>query len=475
MNEIRDAAASLQKLLVALEREEKQDTSSLTCITTNSLKTRIAELERQMTDVVEEKDYWMRRCVMYEASFATMVRRTRTNSELREIADTISSPKSSSLSGHHTVEDIVDPTVPPAVLANRSSFRLLQCNNEECEVITAHNRTIRTQCRAKNNVQLMWETPPTTVLLVKKPNEPTVTRSMLEVATWLMQEKNMCVYLEPAVHGDVDLPGSLTWTNTQDWHAKQYKIDFVVSFGGDGTVLWVSSLFNTNVPPVFSFAMGSLGFLTPFEVSRYDEYLTHLIRGAFHLSLRQRLLCTIIRANSTPHVEPIQMPVHALNEVVVDRGQSAALVDLDCYCDDVELTKISADGIIIASPTGSTAYSLSAGGSMTHPSVPCMLFTPICPHSLSFRPLLFHDSATLKIVVPITARTSTVMVSFDGKLRVQMSSGDALHVRVSTFPLPSVCNLNENEDWFESVKSNLNWNQRKEQKPLAAATTLVDS
>ncbi|RHY39060.1 hypothetical protein DYB30_012539 [Aphanomyces astaci] len=160
------------------------------------------------------------------------------------------------------------------------------------------------------------------------------------------------------------------------------------------------------------------------------------------MSLRQRLICTIIRSDKTPHVETIAMPVHALNEVVVDRGLGAALVELDCFCDDVALTKISADGIIIATPTGSTAYSLSAGGSMTHPS------------------------AHLKIVVPATARSSSVMASFDGKMRVQMNRGDELHVRVSSFPLPSVCNLNENEDWFASVKSNLNWNQRKEIKPF---------
>lgn len=102
---------------------------------------------------------------------------------------------------------------------------------------------------------------------------------------------------------------------------------------------------------------------------------------------------------------------------------------------------------------------------MVHPSVPSMLFTPICPHSLSFRPLLFHDSATIKITVPLTARTSAYL-SLDGANRMEMHRGDTLYVQVSGHPLPLICHTTENADWFASVKTNLNWNQRRDQKPL---------
>lgn len=192
------------------------------------------------------------------------------------------------------------------------------------------------------------------------------------------------------------------------------------------------------------------------------EHLTSVINGGFYMSLRSRLVGTIIRRNKETEALP---PLHALNEIVIDRGPFAALVELNCYCDGLEITKIAADGIIIATPTGSTAYSLSAGGSMTHPSVPTMLFTPICPHTLSFRPLLFHDSATLKIEFPMSSRTASAYVSFDGKNRVQLERGDCITVRVSSFPVPSICRVNENQDWFESMITNLNWNQRRAQKP----------
>ncbi|OQS04251.1 NAD kinase [Thraustotheca clavata] len=459
MNDLRQAAESLQRVLEFVERT--QNDVVLPTSPMAALQKRVVELENQLQEARDEKDYWFRKSSGICDDFHNSLRRPRTNSELRVIADTISRGSEESLSD-------LDKEDGPPNWEKRAPFRLLQCSDEECEVFTAEQRNIRTQHRAKNNVQMMWDTPPKTVLIVKKPNDDFVSDTMISIAQWLLKEKNFRVYLEPVVHAThaKELPGTLTWTSSYDWIVKQNEIDFVVSLGGDGTVLWVSSLFHLSVPPVISFAMGSLGFLTPFDISTREENLSQIIRGGIYLSLRQRLQCTVLRAK--PGVtETIAMPIHALNEVVIDRGPSSAIVDLDCYCDGVELTKISADGVIIASPTGSTAYSLSAGGSMTHPSVPCMLLTPICPHSLSFRPLLFHDSATLKIVLPFTARTSNVNVSFDGKSKLLLNKGDALYVRVSSYPLPSVCRLNENEDWFESVKSNLNWNQRREQKPWA--------
>ncbi|RHZ03751.1 hypothetical protein DYB31_013314 [Aphanomyces astaci] len=425
VDQIRDAASCLQNLLATFKRLEESNALRVTCngSTTSGLKARVRELEAQVDERAHET--------------------ARLRGQVHDLEGQI----------RHVVEQ---KDVEIAKLHAR-----LESLDEQLK-----------QAESDREGSDEWTRGPKTILLVKKPNEPTVAHTMREVATWLMTAKHMRVFLEPVVHAEEGLDGTLTWMDAADWHDKQHEIDLVVSFGGDGTVLWVSSLFKTNVPPVFSFAMGSLGFLTPFEVARYEDHLSQLIRGGFNLSLRHRLVCTIVRAPTSKDDSQIdttanaRIPIHALNEVVVDRGLGAALVELDCFCDDVALTKISADGIIIASPTGSTAYSLSAGLICLYISVPCMLFTPICPHTLSFRPLLFHDSAVLKIVVPATARSSSVMVSFDGKMRVQMNRGDALEVRVSPFPLPSVCNLNENEDWFASVKSNLYWNQRKEIKPF---------
>ncbi|KAE9047952.1 hypothetical protein PR003_g917 [Phytophthora rubi] len=455
------------------------------------LQAKINDLEEQLRQAIAEKNYWMKRCkdlTGHQPPAAEVAKvdlqcvksrpRKRTNSELILIADTWAQPgrdgiyseDTSSLAGSDSSSTYSEvELVDSGTAAPRSCFRLLQCSDEQCEVFTPMNRSIRTQHRSRNNVQLMWDEPPKTVLIVKKPNEPDTTDMLVRLTSWLRKEKKINVFLEPTVYDELALPHTKTWgSKAEDWIECQSKIDFVVSLGGDGTVLWVSSLFSKSVPPVFSLAMGSLGFLTPFDAENAVEHLTSVINGGFYMSLRSRLVGSIYRGGKE---REISGNLHALNEIVIDRGPSGALVELNCYCDGLEITKIAADGIIIATPTGSTAYSLSAGGSMAHPSVPSMLFTPICPHTLSFRPLIFHDSATLKIEFPTSSRSSACYVSFDGKNRVRMERGDSIVVRVSSYPLPSICRVNENQDWFESMITNLNWNQRRAQKPWQAPVT----
>lgn len=121
---------------------------------------------------------------------------------------------------------------------------------------------------------------------------------------------------------------------------------------------------------------------------------------------------------------------------------------------------LQGDGLIVATPTGSTAYSLAAGGSMVHPQVPGILFTPICPHSLSFRPLIFPDHVTLCVQVPPGSR-SQAWCSFDGKDRQLLAAGDAVVIRTSVWPVPTICNKDASRDWFSSVRDNLHWNVRK--------------
>ena len=177
------------------------------------------------------------------------------------------------------------------------------------------------------------------------------------------------------------------------------QVDACICLGGDGTIIWASKLFRDGMPPVLSFAMGSLGFLTPFPLEEYPHALTQLLRGDFHVTLRMRLECVIVRAGADPGGPP-PVPIPCLNEVVVDRGPGPSLVDLDCWCDGMRMTKLQADGLIISTPTGSTAYNLAAGGSMVHPGISAMLFTPICPHALTSRPLLLPDGVELRIQAP---------------------------------------------------------------------------
>lgn len=156
----------------------------------------------------------------------------------------------------------------------------------------------------------------------------------------------------------------------------------------------------------------------------------------------------------------------ALNEVVVNRGPSPFLTMLECFVDDNFVTTVQADGVIIATPTGSTAYSMSAGGSIVHPSVPAILLTPICPHSLSFRPLLLPDVARVRFQVPKTSR-GDAWVTIDGKSGTKLTRGDGVVIWSSSYPLPQICGNETTESgWFRMLADCLHWNSRSIQKEI---------
>ncbi|KAI6044685.1 hypothetical protein EDC04DRAFT_2641625 [Pisolithus marmoratus] len=281
---------------------------------------------------------------------------------------------------------------------------------------------------------------------------------------------------------------------TSDMCARSaHLFDFVITLGGDGTVLFTSWLFQRIVPPVLPFALGSLGFLTNFDFVDYPAVVDSCIDAGIRANLRMRFTCTIYRATlekrsykkavkkgetgeimmkdvrsggweaveggwsgglapqdvskcmkdreimcfTTKPVESFEV----LNDLVVDRGPSPYVSLLELFGDEHHMTTVQADGLCVATPTGSTAYSLSAGGSLVHPEIPAMLITPICPHTLSFRPMLLPDSMELRICVPYNSR-STAWASFDGRGRVELKRA---------YPFPTVCADKQSTDWFHSI------------------------
>nr|KYP69991.1 hypothetical protein KK1_009201 [Cajanus cajan] len=322
---------------------------------------------------------------------------------------------------------------------------------------------------------LMWKSTPKTVLLLKKPGEQLMEEAR-EVASFLYFQEKMNVFVEPDVH-DIfaRIPGFgfVQTFYSQDTCDLHEKVDLVACLGGDGVILHASNLFRGAVPPVVSFNLGSLGFLTSHNFEDYKKDLQQVIHGnntrdGVYITLRMRLRCEIFRKGKAVPGKVFDI----LNEVVVDRGSNPYLSKIECYehvlfllCDDCHVFQVQGDGVIVATPTGSTAYSTAAGGSMVHPNVPCMLFTPICPHSLSFRPVILPDSAQLELKIPENAR-SNAWVSFDGKRRQQLSRGDSVRISMSQRPLPTVNKFDQTGDWFHSLIRCLNWNERLDQKAL---------
>ncbi|KAH7434023.1 hypothetical protein KP509_07G097300 [Ceratopteris richardii] len=138
---------------------------------------------------------------------------------------------------------------------------------------------------------------------------------------------------------------------------------------------------------------------------------------------------------------------------------SSFLTSLDCHCDNSYVTRVQGDGLIISTTSGSTAYSLAAGGSMVHPQVPGILFTPICPHSLSFRPLILPEYVTLRVQVSPHSR-GKAWASFDGKDRQELQAGDELQCTTSLWPVPTMCEMDSTQDFLRSVREGLHWNMR---------------
>ncbi|XP_071710783.1 NAD kinase 2, chloroplastic-like [Rutidosis leptorrhynchoides] len=315
---------------------------------------------------------------------------------------------------------------------------------------------------------LMWKSSPKTVLLLKKLGQELMEQAK-EAASFLYHQENMNVLVEPEVH-DIfaRIPGfgfvqTFYSQDTSDLHE---RVDLIACLGGDGVILHASNLFRGAVPPVVSFNLGSLGFLTSHAFEDYKQDLNRVIHGnntleGVYITLRMRLRCEIFRNGKAMPGKVFDV----LNEVVVDRGSNPYLSKIECYEHDRLITKVQGDGVIVATPTGSTAYSTAAGGSMVHPNVPCMLFTPICPHSLSFRPVILPDSARLELKIPEDAR-SNAWVSFDGKRRQQLSRGDSVRICMSQHPLPTVNKFDQTGDWFRSLIRCLNWNERLDQKAL---------
>ncbi|EXK42648.1 serine/threonine protein kinase [Fusarium oxysporum f. sp. melonis 26406] len=275
---------------------------------------------------------------------------------------------------------------------------------------------------------------------------------------------------------------------------RPHTFDFVISLGGDGTVLYASWLFQRIVPPVLSFALGSLGFLTKFDFEDYQQTLLTAFTKGVTVSLRLRFEGTVMRSqprkraqlskDSEEDEEPSRDLVEELigeeredehthrpdgtfeilNEVVVDRGPNPTMSTTEIFGDDEHFTSVLADGICVSTPTGSTAYNLAAGGSLCHPENPVMLVTSICAHTLSFRPIILPDTIVLRVGVPYSARTAS-WASFDGRERVELKPGDYVTISASRFPFASVqAQGRRSEDWVNSISGKLGWNTRQKQK-----------
>mmetsp|Transcript_9411 Transcript_9411/g.11285 ORF Transcript_9411/g.11285 Transcript_9411/m.11285 type:complete len:629 (+) Transcript_9411:228-2114(+) len=358
-------------------------------------------------------------------------------------------------------------------LAGRvSGFRLLlesDVEDDKADLKTITDGFITIPHLTKMQVKLKWRYEPGAVLIIKKLNDEPALRMLMEIANYFLKKgNNITVFIERPVVEDLaeinmDLLENMTPLESKAM--KHQPIDFVICLGGDGTLIWTCSLFPDGIPPICSFKMGSLGFLSPFHADDYEDTLNAVLTKGTELTIRSRLEIRIERASKEGE-EPDEPEIFTcLNEAVIDRGPHQSMVQLNMYSGEKKdlITVVQGDGIIIATPTGSTAYSLAAGGGILHPAIPGMIVTPIAPHTLSFRPIIVSDSTFLMFEVSETARNSA-FIAFDGQNQTELRKGDKVRILVSEFPVAAFCKEGETGDWFGAIKDSFLWNERSLQK-----------
>lgn len=226
-------------------------------------------------------------------------------------------------------------------------------------------------------------------------------------------------------------------------------IDLLVTLGGDGTLLRGARRLQGHDVPILGVNLGRVGFLTSVGPDGLETALAAFSAGDYRLSPRAALLAMLRQADGTARSERA-----ALNDVVLHKGGVARVVRFQVLIDNEPMGPVSADGLVIASPTGSTAYSLSAGGPIVAPSLSAMIVTPICAHSLGVRPLVVRADATIR-VDPVESHAQDLLVSFDGQETDTMAPDDILEVRAAPARVTLV-RFGE-PGFFRQLREKLHW------------------
>ncbi len=225
----------------------------------------------------------------------------------------------------------------------------------------------------------------------------------------------------------------------------------MVVLGGDGTLLSVSRAVGRRPVPVLGVNLGTLGFLT--EITREELFpvMERVLAGELRIQRRMRL-----EVSALPGLAEFSARFLALNDAVISGAALARMIDLETRTDGLDVTTYHADGLIVATPTGSTAYSLSAGGPILLPEVEAIVLTPICPHTLTQRPLVLPEGSEIEVVV--RWRGEGVQLTADGQEGLALREGDVVRIRRSPHALHLVASPVRNR--FEILREKLRWGER---------------
>ena len=274
-------------------------------------------------------------------------------------------------------------------------------------------------------------------------------RVILEQLAGLAPERGITLYSEPRL--------AEFWASPVS-DLDDVPLDVLLTFGGDGTLLRGARMLEGRDIPILGVNLGKVGFLTSVSRNALPAALDALVGGRYTTEPRQALKAVIQDANGQS--TPLDL---ALNDVVVHKGGVARVIRLDVVVQGESVGPYSADGIIVATPTGSTAYSLSAGGPIVVPGVQALVVTPICAHTLAVRPLVFPASWDI-VIQPVNPDEEDVLVSVDGQVATHLGPGSRVRLRLAESPVMLV--RVGPEGYFQRMRQKLHWGDLSDRTPL---------
>ena len=291
--------------------------------------------------------------------------------------------------------------------------------------------------------------PITRVGVLAKSHLQAATPHLAEIARWL-RERGVEAVFEDAT-AQLMPPG--TAAASADKAVLAREVGLVVVLGGDGTLLSMADAIGEagSAIPILGVNFGSLGFLTEVTLPELYPSLEQAISGSAHIEERLMLRATTTRAQK-PFARHI-----ALNDAVITKAARSRMIDLSVWVGDEFLTRVKADGLIIATPTGSTAYNLSAGGPIVQPSVDALVLTPIAPHTLTNRPIVIPATSPVR-VQPMMEPRDELFVTFDGQAGFELQRDDEIIVKRGDTPLRLV--RPTTRSYFEVLRTKLKWGER---------------
>jgi NAD+ kinase len=280
-----------------------------------------------------------------------------------------------------------------------------------------------------------------TVGLVAKYQEAKAAQMVRWLIPWLKKRgKKVCV------------ENGLARAGAQSCSKKEMalKADLIISLGGDGTLLNIAPLVERPEVPILGVNLGALGFITEVAVDELESVLSKTLSGDYEVEKRMTLEVRVLGKNGRPH------KFRVLNDVVIAKGARSRIIDLETYIGKDYLCTYRADGLIVSTPTGSTAYSLAAAGPILEPTLGAIVLAPICPHTLTHRPIVVPSNAVIRVT--LRSFGDTVILIPDGQQGIRLNNNDRVEARdyglpVSLIKLPS-------RSYYEILREKLKWGER---------------